>query len=260
MVVEMTKVTSTVGVKNQPTLIHTVRRSELNPQIKFIFDRNLPTFRDEMVDWKSLASDVYWLEYFVREFVIPAIKSFNFTENFLIIGVPAACRTLGEEAQKQWAHLDPNFGPGSHPLVTIRDKEKTKGTLTFETKNYIGGHFVKGRNILLIDDVVTTGDSMNITIEKIRATGGKVIGVLALTDRNEMHGSKELKSVPQVMAERGFAFKAITNMVDILPELVRREKPNIEMLKELRAHYEANGTPEMKSVMREIFSKSIPTE
>ena len=77
------------------------------------------------------------------------------------------------------------------PASMIRKEPKKHGT-----SRYIEGieNFPKGSNILVVEDVVTTGASAKKAIEILRAEGFAVTQVLSIVDREE-GGSAEFKSL-----------------------------------------------------------------
>jgi len=46
------------------------------------------------------------------------------------------------------------------------------------------GFNIKGKNILIVDDVLTTGKSLNETIEAVKEKQGRIIGIVVLIDRS----------------------------------------------------------------------------
>ncbi len=84
---------------------------------------------------------------------------------------------------------------------TIRKEAKQHGT-----GKLIEGPFSAGDNVVVVEDVITTGGSALKAVEAIRAAGGNVQGVLALVDRQE--GGREaletagLKVMSLVTAEQ----------------------------------------------------------
>lgn len=70
----------------------------------------------------------------------------------------------------------------SKPLraFTVRKEAKMHGT-----GNLIEGPFSKGDRVVIVEDVITTGQSAMRAIEIVRRAGGKILGVLALIDRKE---------------------------------------------------------------------------
>jgi orotate phosphoribosyltransferase len=69
------------------------------------------------------------------------------------------------------------------PLVrafTVRKQPKTHGT-----GQRIEGPFRSGDRVVVVEDVITTGQSALSAVEAIREAGGVVVGVLAVVDREE---------------------------------------------------------------------------
>lgn len=71
------------------------------------------------------------------------------------------------------------------PYLIIRKGERKHGT-----GKHIEGDFKSGEEIILIEDVTTTGSSVVKAAEIIRQEGGKVTRVLVVVDREE--GASEL--------------------------------------------------------------------
>jgi len=72
---------------------------------------------------------------------------------------------------------------GEGPLVrafTVRKQAKQHGT-----GKRVEGPFVAGDQVVVVEDVITTGGSALTAVEAIRAEGGIVLGVLAVVDREE---------------------------------------------------------------------------
>ncbi len=72
---------------------------------------------------------------------------------------------------------------GEGPLVrafTVRKAPKQHGT-----GKRVEGPFTAGDQVVVVEDVITTGGSALTAVEAIRAEGGRVLGVLAVVDREE---------------------------------------------------------------------------
>ena len=68
-----------------------------------------------------------------------------------------------------------------------------KGIREHGTKNMIEGHMpTSADRVLLVEDVVTKGDSVIRALDEVRLTGATVVGVVALVDRLEGAGEKIL--------------------------------------------------------------------
>jgi orotate phosphoribosyltransferase len=63
---------------------------------------------------------------------------------------------------------------------TVRQQAKTHGTA-----QRIEGCFTPGNTVVVVEDVITTGQSAGEAIAAVEAAGGRVLGVLAVVDREE---------------------------------------------------------------------------
>jgi orotate phosphoribosyltransferase len=80
---------------------------------------------------------------------------------------------------------------------SVRKEAKGHGT-----GRLIEGNFRAGDSVVVIEDVITTGGSAERAVRAVRAEGGKVLGVLAVVDREE--GGKG------VLEEQGVSVVALT--------------------------------------------------
>jgi orotate phosphoribosyltransferase len=92
-----------------------------------------------------------------------------------------------------------------HPLraFTVRKEAKAHGT-----GNLIEGPFRSGDNVLVVEDVITTGKSALQAIDAIKNAGGKIVGVLAVVDRED--GGRE------AIESRGYEVTALVRISDLL--------------------------------------------
>lgn len=86
---------------------------------------------------------------------------------------------------------------------TVRKEAKGHGT-----GRLIEGADVNGRSIVVVEDVITTGDSAQRAIAAVQAAGGQVIGVLAVVDRGE--GGRER------LAAAGHAVLSLASAAELL--------------------------------------------
>ena len=63
---------------------------------------------------------------------------------------------------------------------TVRKERKDHGT-----GNRIAGCFTPGASVVVVEDVITTGRSAQEAIRVVEGEGGRVLGVLAVVDRDE---------------------------------------------------------------------------
>lgn len=84
----------------------------------------------------------------------------------------------------------------------VRKEKKSHGTMA-----WIEGGVKKCDKVLIVEDVITTGGSSKKAIERARECGLKVVGVLALIDRQE--GGRE------AVEKMGLPFRALLTKEDI---------------------------------------------
>jgi orotate phosphoribosyltransferase len=72
---------------------------------------------------------------------------------------------------------------GSDPAVdafSVRKEPKDHGT-----GRVIEGNFKPGDQVVIVEDVITSGDSARKAVEAVERAGGSVVGILAVVDREE---------------------------------------------------------------------------
>jgi orotate phosphoribosyltransferase len=70
--------------------------------------------------------------------------------------------------------------PPAIDAFSVRKAAKEHGT-----RKLVEGCFVPGASTVVIEDVITSGASARQAIEAVRSAGGKVLGVLAVVDREQ---------------------------------------------------------------------------
>lgn len=85
------------------------------------------------------------------------------------------------------------------PTLLLRKEAKSHGT-----KNRIDGSYSQADRIAVIEDVVTSGGSALETAKTLASSGAKVVGVVAVVDREG--GAKEL------LAEHGLSLASVCTL------------------------------------------------
>ncbi|HSL69480.1 MAG TPA: orotate phosphoribosyltransferase [Longimicrobiales bacterium] len=85
------------------------------------------------------------------------------------------------------AHVSARHGQ-ELDAFTVRKEAKTHGT-----GKLIEGVFQSGWPVVIVEDVITTGESAVRALQAVRAAGASVLGVLAVVDREE-GGSERLQA------------------------------------------------------------------
>ncbi|MFQ5779855.1 MAG: orotate phosphoribosyltransferase [Nitrospiria bacterium] len=76
------------------------------------------------------------------------------------------------------------------PQFIVRKDLKKHGAV-----KWVEGTLKQGDSVLVLDDVVTTGDSVITAIERVQEDGLKVYGVIVLIDREEFGGIDKIQQV-----------------------------------------------------------------
>ncbi|HUO50969.1 MAG TPA: orotate phosphoribosyltransferase [Gemmatimonadaceae bacterium] len=97
-------------------------------------------------------------------------------------------------------------GPSPVRAFTVRKEAKQHGT-----GKLIEGPFQSGDRVVVVEDVITTGGSALKAIEAVRAAGGRVLGILAVVDREE--GGR------QALESQGLAVEALATLSEIVAVL-----------------------------------------
>lgn len=128
----------------------------------------------------------------------------------------------------------------STSLAYDRKEAKDHG----EGGNFVGAP-VKGKKVLVLDDVMTAGTAVRKAVEMIRREGGEVVGIVQCLDREEITGGeaeKERKSTAMKLEEelggKG-RVRAILRMRDLITWL--EEKGRKEELENMKVYFEKYG-------------------
>jgi len=112
---------------------------------------------------------------------------------------------------------------------------------------------LKGKNVLVIDDVITAGTAMRETMKLVAKEGGKVVAFVVALDRGEkMPGPREqeegvddgeprMSAIGQIKREFGVQTASIVTLDDLIAALRGKgDEGDIERLEEYRRRYLAS--------------------
>lgn len=85
----------------------------------------------------------------------------------------------------------------------------------------IVGASLAGKNVLIVDDVMTTGTSSAEAVEIIRANGGNSVGCVIAFDRQEMGKDGGLSAVQEFQDKFGIPVRAAATLSDLVSLLKR---------------------------------------
>ncbi|CZT43779.1 probable orotate phosphoribosyltransferase [Rhynchosporium secalis] len=152
-------------------------------------------------------------------------------------GIPLAAATVDKLAELQ----PEKYGETCYSFDRKEAKDHGEG-------GSIVGAPLKGKRVLIVDDVVTAGTAKREAIAKIRAEGGIVVGILVALDRMEKlpspdgdDGKPMPSAIGEIRKEYGIPVLAILTLDDIIGSLkgvVGDE--DVRNMEEYRAKYKAS--------------------
>lgn len=154
-------------------------------------------------------------------------------------GIPLATATVDKLAE-----LDPErFAGISYSFNRKEAKDHGEGG------NIVGAP-LRGRRVLIVDDVITAGTAMKEAIEIIRKEGGILVGVIVALDRMErMPGGSEeddetprLSAIGEVKRLYGVPVLSIITLDDLIVLMKEAgDKEDLLRLRKYQARYRASG-------------------
>lgn len=185
------------------------------------------------VNWRNVAEKVHSID-ILSDFVIAFIKDLGLKPD-CFYGVPEGATKLGIICQYKWAKSQPNYKKESYVLPMGRAKPKDHG----DPKDQFFLGMPQG-NVIILEDVTTTGSSLIETIEKLNKIDVTILAAIGLTNRNEIRDDN--KSVELVVKEKGVNYYAMSNAVDLIPYL----KPEKDIAQKIEEYFKKYGTREIK--------------
>ena len=146
-------------------------------------------------------------------------------------GVPLATATVDKLTQLDGGR----FGNVSYSFNRKEIKDHGEGGV-------IVGAPLRGKNVVIIDDVITAGTAMREAIEIIRAQGGKLVGVIVALDRKErMNDESSGSAIGEVRKEFGVPVLSIIDLDDLIGVLGGLgDEEDMERLREYKRRYGAS--------------------
>lgn len=105
-------------------------------------------------------------------------------------------------------------------------------------KGSLVGMSLKGKRVLVIDDVMTAGTAMREAVEIIRKEGGQVVGAVVALDREEkVSEDVDESTVQAVKRELGIDVWSIISLSDLIVGV--KDEESVRKMEEYRAKYAA---------------------
>lgn len=114
------------------------------------------------------------------------------------------------------------------------------------------GESLKGKRVVIIDDVMTAGTAIRESIEMIKAQGGTLVGIIVAVNRQEKmpsqsekegngdDGSERGSAIGEVRRETGVPVMSVLSLMDLIEAIKGMgKKEEVEMME---AYYRQYGT------------------
>lgn len=150
----------------------------------------------------------------IAEAMIEMAKSINFD---CIAGIPYTALPIATAVSIQ----------SGWPMIYSRKEVKKYGT-----KKQVEGVFKEGQTVLVIDDLITTGESKFETIEPFEASGLKINDFLIFLDR--LQGGKER------VESKGYKMHSLMTIFELLEILKKYQKITEEKYTEIKEFIKNN--------------------
>ncbi|EXJ81104.1 orotate phosphoribosyltransferase [Capronia epimyces CBS 606.96] len=177
--------------------------------------------------------------------------------------LPLGTEEAGSEADGSFSpHFDVLFGPAYKgiPLsaIVVRELEfsgKHFANISYsfnrkEAKDHgeggvIVGAPLKGKRVVIIDDVITAGTALREAVSIIKAQGGIVVGVVVLLTRQERVSDTEPRSAMKVAEdELGVPVRAVLKFEDLVEAIEAGQIAGVgpQQLEQMKAYGEKYGS------------------
>lgn len=144
----------------------------------------------------------------ISKAMIELVKNLKFD---LIAGIPYTALPIATvmSIEEDW------------PMVYARKEVKDYGT-----KKKIEGIFEEGQTVLIVDDLITTGESKFETIEPFESSGLKINDFVILVDREQGGG--------RLLEEKGYKLHSVIGINELLDTLNQEGKLNEDQYKKVK--------------------------
>ncbi|MBI4127027.1 MAG: hypothetical protein HY465_05990 [Deltaproteobacteria bacterium] len=191
------------------------------------------------VNWRKVAGDVFLLDQ-LADFVIAFVGDQQLVPD-CFYGVPEGATKLGLVVNYKWARNQKGFGEGSHAFPMGRARPKEHGDPT--DRYFVGAP--RG-NVVVIEDVTTTGGSLLAELDKLAEAKVKVVAAIGLTNRMERRDDGQ--SVEEALAARGVKYVAMSEATDFLPAACARFKSGEAIGKAIEAEFREYGVKPLRLI------------
>lgn len=142
-------------------------------------------------------------------------------------GIPLAAITVAKLAE-----LDPeNYNSVGYAFNRKEKKDHGEG-------GSIVGSSIEGKNVLIIDDVITAGTAINEAFEIIQTSKGTVAGCIIALDRQETSPGLDISTTQAIAQKHNVPVTSITCLDDIIAHLKDKlSEEQLTSIQEYRSSY-----------------------
>jgi orotate phosphoribosyltransferase len=185
------------------------------------------------------------------------LKSGRVSPYFFNSGLFNTGGSLSKLARAYVAAIDGNFrpdivfGPAYKGIpLAVAVAQAIGGNIGYafnrkEAKDHAEGGIIvgaspKGKKVLLVDDVMTTGTSLDEAVEIIRTNGGIIICCVIAFDRQERGKEGNLSAVQEFQQNYGIPVRAAATLADLI-SYMRKTRQEESMQDKIRAYQKQYG-------------------
>ena len=189
------------------------------------------------VNWRNITEDTYLIDE-LTDYLIEFVSSLELKPD-CFYGVPEGATKLGIITQFKWAKSQSDYGQNEYKLAMGRAKPKEHGDP--KDKYFLG---IPNGNVIILEDVTTTGGSLLQTINNLKDIGVKIVAAIGLTNRNELRDDG--KSVEQIILDKNIKYYSMSNAIELLPIIYNKLKPGDFIAKNIENYFKKYGIDEIK--------------
>ncbi len=189
------------------------------------------------VNWRNITEDTYLIDE-LTDYLIEFVSSLELKPD-CFYGVPEGATKLGIITQFKWAKVQSDYGQNEYKLAMGRAKPKEHGDP--KDKYFLG---IPNGNVIILEDVTTTGGSLLQTINNLKDIGVKIVAAIGLTNRNELRDDG--KSVEQIILDLNVKYYSMSNAIELLPKIYKKLKPGEFIAKNIENYFKKYGIAEIK--------------
>ncbi|KAJ1917027.1 hypothetical protein H4219_003436 [Mycoemilia scoparia] len=138
---------------------------------------------------------------------------------------------------------DSEIDVGPVPYTFNRKEKKDHG----EGGSIVGAD-IKGKRVLIIDDVITAGTAIRESFEIIKAAGGEVAGVVVAIDRQEKGKDTDKSAIQEIRSQYNIPVITVVDLASIVKYLeeqkTEKETDNTELIERMKEYRKTYGASE----------------